>query len=335
MSAGVGIEQQWLSATAAGSARFLLSFSSSSSHPSSWACRSREAVNTVKRFQLEMALQQGRWDDGASVINGSRIRVSRKLHLQSQHRRYCAEDCPKQASAHGGLLRSLSFLSRRAATVTAFAAAPLTDGVNTEERVESALKDFLLDGSRATSIAHKVWRSVVRQGDTVIDATCGNGFDTLMLAKLVLQKGAAGYVIGLDLQQSALDNTSALLDRELNSSQKENVSLLQLCHSQLDKIVDENSVRLVAFNLGYQPGGDKNIITRADITVKAVDAAVKVLERQGLISITSYVGHPGGREEHDAVREFVAGLPAQDWVCSHLESVNRPLCPHLMFLLKK
>lgn len=204
-----------------------------------------------------------------------------------------------------------------------------------EERVECTLKRFILDGSRTTSIAHQVWQGVVRPGDTVIDATCGNGLDTLMLAKLVLQEGTAGYLIGLDVQQSALDNTSVLLEQELNSSQMEKVSLLQLCHSQLDKLVDESSVRLVAFNLGYQPGGDKNIITRADTTVKALSAAVNVLEPQGLISILSYVGHPGGREEYDAVRGFVAGLPPRDWVCSHLEWVNTPLCPHLMFLLRK
>ncbi|KAL2613552.1 hypothetical protein R1flu_025244 [Riccia fluitans] len=208
-------------------------------------------------------------------------------------------------------------------------------GLDTERKVEAAVTDFILDGSKTTSIAHKVWRSVVRPGDTVIDATCGNGHDTLMLAKLVLQDETAGFVIGLDLQQSAIDNTAALLDRELETNMREKVDLLQLCHSQLDKIVDETSVRLVCFNLGYQPGGDKSFITRAESTVNALRAAARVIEPQGLISIMSYVGHPGGQEEFEAVREFVAGLPPSEWVCSHLEWTNRPLCPHLIFVLRK
>ncbi|KAG6546062.1 hypothetical protein Mapa_012468 [Marchantia paleacea] len=208
-------------------------------------------------------------------------------------------------------------------------------GLHPEEKVEAALTDFILDGSKTTSIAHKVWRTVVRPGDTVIDATCGNGHDTLMLAKLVLQEATAGYVIGLDLQQGAIDNTSALLDRELDPNQRDKVNLLLLCHSQLDKVVDESSVRLVCFNLGYQPGGDKSFITRAESTVNAVRAATKVIEPQGLISIMSYVGHPGGQEEYEAVRDFLASLSPNDWVCSHLSWTNRPLCPHLMFVLRK
>ncbi|KAL3679388.1 hypothetical protein R1sor_022344 [Riccia sorocarpa] len=208
-------------------------------------------------------------------------------------------------------------------------------GLNTERKVETAVTDFVLDGSKTTSIAHKVWRSVVRPGDTVIDATCGNGHDTLELARLVIQDENAGFVIGLDLQQSAIDNTTSLLDRELEPKKRGKVNLLQLCHSQLDKIVDEASVRLVCFNLGYQPGGDKSFITRAESTVSAVRAAAKVIQPQGLISIMSYVGHPGGQEEFEAVREFVASLPSSDWVCSHLEWTNRPLCPHLIFVLRK
>ncbi|BBN16193.1 hypothetical protein MPTK1_7g04250 [Marchantia polymorpha subsp. ruderalis] len=82
-------------------------------------------------------------------------------------------------------------------------------GLNIEERVEAALTDFIFDGSKTTSIAHK---TIVRPGDTVIDVTCGNGHNTLMLAKLVLQEATAGYVIGLDIQQGAIDNKTALLD---------------------------------------------------------------------------------------------------------------------------
>lgn len=53
--------------------------------------------------------------------------------------------------------------------------------------------------------------------------------------------------------------------------------------------------RLVTFNLGYLPGGDKNLITKVDTTLQALQAASNVLQPGGLISIVAYVGHPGGR----------------------------------------
>lgn len=64
-----------------------------------------------------------------------------------------------------------------------------------------------------------MWRKVVRPGDTVIDATCGNGHDTLELVKLVCADKAPGYVYAFDVQEDALANSSYLLDHHLDSVQ--------------------------------------------------------------------------------------------------------------------
>lgn len=132
MYASVGIEPQWLSASTAGSARFLLScFPSSSSFSSSygsWACRSRVTVKVVRSFPLKKASQKGRCDVGKSILNGGGIWVPRKVHLQSGDGRYCGEEFPARA-AYGGLLRPLSSLSSRATRISAPAAPPLTEGV--------------------------------------------------------------------------------------------------------------------------------------------------------------------------------------------------------------
>lgn len=63
----------------------------------------------------------------------------------------------------------------------------------------------------------RVWKHVVQKGDTVIDATCGNGFDTLELLNLVADDSHNGYVYALDIQKDALDKTSLLLEESLNS----------------------------------------------------------------------------------------------------------------------
>lgn len=57
-----------------------------------------------------------------------------------------------------------------------------------------------------------MWKKIVQKGDIVIDATCGNGHDTLALVKMVADKLGKGRVYGMDIQQSAIDSTSSLLE---------------------------------------------------------------------------------------------------------------------------
>jgi ubiquinone/menaquinone biosynthesis C-methylase UbiE len=51
--------------------------------------------------------------------------------------------------------------------------------------------------------AHQAVEAVLKPGDITIDATVGNGHDTLFLATRV---GATGKVYGFDIQQEALDS---------------------------------------------------------------------------------------------------------------------------------
>lgn len=74
------------------------------------------------------------------------------------------------------------------------------------------------------SFLHRVWERVVRKGDTVIDATCGNGYDTLTLLKMVADESRQGRVYGLDVQKAALESTSSLLEQSVSSNE---VNLLQ------------------------------------------------------------------------------------------------------------
>lgn len=105
------------------------------------------------------------------------------------------------------------------------------------------LTEFALEGAKITSVAHGVWRRVVKPGDTVVDATCGNGHDTLVLTNMVCIPEALGSVYALDVQEDALANTSYLLDHKLDELQRKQVHLLQLCHSQLEKVVSNLPVR--------------------------------------------------------------------------------------------
>jgi len=62
----------------------------------------------------------------------------------------------------------------------------------------------------------RLWKHVIRKGDTVVDATCGNGNDTLAMANMVKDELGKGCVYGMDIQKDAIKNTSFLLDVSLN-----------------------------------------------------------------------------------------------------------------------
>ncbi|KAF5728233.1 putative S-adenosylmethionine-dependent methyltransferase [Tripterygium wilfordii] len=162
--------------------------------------------------------------------------------------------------------------------------------------IEDEVAGYVFGKRKATEVAHLVWRHIVQKGDTVIDATCGNGYDTLTLLKMITDGSGRGCVYGFDIQQEALQNTSSLLHEVFPEKEKGCVKLFSICHSRIEEIIPENTpVRLVAFNLGYLPGGGKAITTTPETTLLALEAAKRMLITGGLISVIVYVGHPGGR----------------------------------------
>ncbi|KAL5543731.1 hypothetical protein UlMin_007515 [Ulmus minor] len=202
--------------------------------------------------------------------------------------------------------------------------------------MEDVLTSFVYGKKKATEVAHMVWERVIQKGDTVIDATCGNGYDTLTMLKLVADESLQGRVYGLDIQKAALESTSSLLERSINPQQKKLVKLFQKCHSKMAEVIpDGTAVRLVAFNLGYLPGGDKTIITKSQTTLEALKVAKKILMPGGLISLAVYIGHRGGGQEFEAVEEFSSKLSVENWICCKFRMLDRPLSPILIFLFKK
>ena len=61
---------------------------------------------------------------------------------------------------------------------------------------------------QVTEWYRSVIRTQIKPGDLCIDATMGNGHDTLFLSQLA---GPSGCVLAFDIQQAALDSTQALL----------------------------------------------------------------------------------------------------------------------------
>jgi hypothetical protein len=182
-------------------------------------------------------------------------------------------------------------------------------------------------------LAHRYWEKLIEPGDWVIDATCGNGVDTLKLCQLALRQGA-GKVIGMDIQSDAIKSTSLLLDLHLSEEQHTCVELICRCHSSFPPLCKKESIKLIVYNLGYLPKGNKELTTHLATTLQSVEKALELIEPRGAISITCYPGHDEGKKEEDALLDFARTLPPTEWsVCFH-RWLNRIASPSLILIQK-
>ena len=183
-------------------------------------------------------------------------------------------------------------------------------------------------------LAHHYWMQIVKKGDTLIDATCGNGKDTLVLARLALDEGH-GRLIGLDIQQEALLRTKELLREHLPESLMERIYLFEQSHVEFPKELTSHSIRLIVYNLGYLPSGNKAITTQTMTTLISVEKALNLLMPGGLLSITCYPGHDQGKKEEEALEAWLNALsPKWFSVCQH-RWLNRSSSPSLILIQKK
>lgn len=190
----------------------------------------------------------------------------------------------------------------------------------------------LMQHARLTHVAHELWASVIRPGDIAIDATAGNGHDTTFLARAV---GPTGLVYAFDIQESAIQATRKTVQSKLMENERGRIIYKHKCHSQMQQEVGSHKARVVCFNLGYLPSGDKSLITTVQTTLFAVEAALEVLTPGGLLSILSYTSHPGGIEEYEAVNSMLAQLPPAYWVTSQIQLINRQTAPILLLAWKR
>ena len=178
--------------------------------------------------------------------------------------------------------------------------------------------------------AHQWVAQYLGDGDIAIDATVGNGYDTCFLAQ---QVGADGYVYGFDIQQSALDLCyQRLVEQNLQSR----VGLINSCHTDMRHIPRRGEIGAIIFNLGYLPGGDKQISTKSESTLKALEASLVLVHKNGVISIVAYPGHTAGKQETTVVKQWVRSLPPDQYQVNIEipDNVKNP-APELFVIIKR
>lgn len=184
----------------------------------------------------------------------------------------------------------------------------------------------------------------VREGDAVIDATMGNGHDTVALARLV---GAEGRVFAFDVQEQALANTEALLRRidEQEESAgggklRRRVQLILDSNVNLRRYVEQSAdepraVAAALFNLGYLPGGDKSITTTAEETLHAASEALETVKPDGLVAMVLYSGHEQGAKEKELLLQWAERLPAKEYHVAYVSMWNQKKHPPELLLVTK
>ncbi|EKE08506.1 MAG: hypothetical protein ACD_17C00133G0004 [uncultured bacterium] len=171
-------------------------------------------------------------------------------------------------------------------------------------------------------LTKQYWKTLLHPSDLAIDATCGNGHDTLFLSEL-------SSVISLDIQEAAIRNTEALL-----ASKGKKATLYRLNHADIDSLSLPHSPRLIVYNLGYLPGGDKSLTTLLGTTLISVEKAKTMLAEDGALSITCYPGHKEGAIEEKALCNWAEKLSYKEWRVCHHRWINRTNAPSILWIEK-
>jgi hypothetical protein len=175
-----------------------------------------------------------------------------------------------------------------------------------------------------TELAHQLIREKLPPGGIAVDATMGNGHDTLFLASTL---GTQGEVFAFDIQEQAISATKTRLSECDNCAR---VTLFNQSHDRISQLLPASThekINAAMFNLGYLPGSDKQIITRRKSTIAALEALAPLLSEHGCITIMAYPGHEGGAEECSSVVDWVNSLPQSKFKTTihKSQSINGPI----------
>lgn len=176
-----------------------------------------------------------------------------------------------------------------------------------------------------TELALHMCAAYIKPEDVAVDCTCGNGNDTLWLAKRCKK------VYSFDIQQSALDSAKALLAENKVTG----VELIKDSHENIGEYVKE-APSVIIFNLGFLPGGDKSITTKKDSSLDAIKKALEILAVDGILSVTMYPGHEEGKKELELILSWAKGLNSKAYHCVFANMLNQSeRAPQVLWITKK
>ncbi len=160
-----------------------------------------------------------------------------------------------------------------------------------------------------------------------IDATCGNGFDTLFLCNMA---GSTGHVKAFDIQEQAIERTNSLLKDNIKLK---NYEIIKDSHELISQYLTSN-IDAAVFNLGYLPFSDKTIATKGDKTLSAIKNLLPHLKDNGRIYITTYILQDSGQEIKE-IQSYLRTLDKSKYNVLHLSIENKENSPPELFIVEK
>ncbi len=180
-----------------------------------------------------------------------------------------------------------------------------------------------------SDLSHIFIQSLTDGRGIYIDATAGNGHDTLFLAKTLKQDG---NLYAFDISNEAVENTKKLLKD--NSISTDNIKIINDSHENIEKYIADKKIKAALFNLGYLPKSDKSAVTKAKSTICALEKILNMLQDKGVVTICSYTGHDNS-EEDNAVGNYLLSLDKKAYEISRTEMIGRKNAPVLYAIIKK
>ncbi|WP_461813122.1 tRNA 5-(aminomethyl)-2-thiouridylate-methyltransferase MnmM [Faecalimonas sp.] len=179
-----------------------------------------------------------------------------------------------------------------------------------------------------TEWCHHFIKNHVENGEVCIDATAGNGNDTLLLAELV---GEKGKVYAFDIQEQALQKTRERLEEKGLDNR---VELILESHEKMEQWVKEE-VSCVVFNFGYLPGGNHFLSTKTESSIKAIQGGLSLLKKGGMMSLCIYSGGDSGFEEKEGILQYLHRLDSKKYLVIVSQYYNRPNNPPIPAIIIK
>ncbi|MDM5330644.1 class I SAM-dependent methyltransferase [Neobacillus sp. CF12] len=185
---------------------------------------------------------------------------------------------------------------------------------------------------RILPFAKNLLEKAVTSGTVVVDATLGNGHDTLFLANIV---GESGRVYGFDVQEDAIQTS---IERLKQHGLEDRVTIFHAGHEQLYKLIPvchHGKVTAAIFNLGYLPGSDKTIVTKPVTTIAAIEQLLEIMVPEGIIILVIYHGHAEGAVERDALLTYCQEIDQKKAHVLQYRYINQQNNPPFIIAIEK
>lgn len=173
------------------------------------------------------------------------------------------------------------------------------------------------------NLVHLLIEKHVNLNTIAIDATLGNGYDTNFLADKVK------WIYGFDVLEPAIENS------KINNAEFNNITYILDSHANFD-IHIKNNVDLIIYNLGYLPGYDKTYTTLAHSTLTSIKKGLKLLNKEGKMFITIYIGHENGKIESSVIEKYMQSLDKYCYDVMKHQLINKDnFPPYIIEITKK